>query len=349
MIVLSAVASALVVAFLALPLRSRLQAAVDRLLYGERRRPLTVASRVGDSMRGGLADSLDELGEALRLPYVGVDVDAVVVRPAGSRPVRSPTCPCTAPHWWSAFGRERRRLPPADQRVLTLMSGPFSTAVRATRLVGQLQHSRERLVVTREEERRRLRRELHDGLGPLLTGVALSADAAANLAGRAAEAAAARLTAVRRDSRSAILEVRRIVDNLGSPALDELGLLQALRLRAAQTTRRSDGSALTAVVEAGSDLPPLPAAVELAAYRIATEALTNAVRHSAASTVVLRVGCDDALHCEVLDNGIDNGPWQPGVGIVGMQERAAELGGTCEVGPGPSGGHVRLSLPVVVA
>ena len=139
------------------------------------------------------------------------------------------------------------------------------------------------------------------------------------------------------------------MDDLGSPALDELGLLQALRLRAAQTTRRSDGSALTAVVEAGSELPPLPAAVELAAYRIATEALTNAVRHSTASTVLVRLGCDDTLHCEVLDDGIDTGQWQPGVGIAGMRERAAELGGSCEVGSGPDGGHVRVSLPVVVA
>ena len=348
-IVLSGVASALLVALLALPLRSRLQAAVDRLFYGERRSPLTVASRVGRSMQGGLADTLAELGEALRLPYVGVHVDDVVLASGGELAGPSASMPLDGATLVVGLRSGEKRLAPADRRVLALMSGPLSTAVRATSLLEDLQLSRERLVVAREEERRRLRRELHDGLGPLLTGVALSADAASNLAGPPSEALQERLTAVRRDSRSAILEVRRIVDNLGSPALDELGLLQALRLRAAQTTRRSDGSALTAVVEAGSDLPPLPAAVELAAYRIATEALTNAVRHSAASTVVLRVGCDDALHCEVLDNGIDNGPWQPGVGIVGMRERAAELGGTCEVGPGPSGGHVRLSLPVVVA
>ena len=347
-IVLSGVASALLVALLALPLRSRLQAAVDRLLYGERGNPLRVASRVGRSMQGGLSDTLSELGEALRLPYVGVHVDDVVLASGGELSGPAASTPLDGATLVVGLRSGESRLAPADQRVLALLSGPLSTAVRATSLLEDLQLSRERLVVAREEERRRLRRELHDGLGPLLTGVALSADAASNLAGPSSEALQERLNFVRRDSRSAILEVRRIVDNLGSPALDELGLLQALRLRAAQTTRRSDGSALTAVVEAGPDLPPLPAAVELAAYRIATEALTNAVRHSTASTVVVRVCCNDALHCEVLDDGIDTGRWQPGVGIVGMQERAAELGGTCEVGPGPGGGHVRLSLPVVV-
>ena len=193
----------------------------------------------------------------------------------------------------------------------------MATALHATRLLEQLQLSRGRLVSAQEQERRRLRRDLHDGLGPLLTGVALSADTASNLAGHAGDPALQdRLSAVRRDSRSAILEVRRIVDNLGTSALDELGLLQALRLRAAQTTRRSDGSSLTTLVEAECDLPTLPGAVELAAYRIATEALTNAVRHSNATVVVLRLGCDGDLHCEVVDNGTETGSWRPGPGSL---------------------------------
>jgi signal transduction histidine kinase len=241
-----------------------------------------------------------------------------------------------------------RRLGPADERVLALLSGPLSTAVHATVLVEELQRSREHLVVAREHERRRLRRELHDGLGPLLTGVALSADTAANLAGGAPEdALRQRLSAVRSGARSAIEEVRRIVDDLGSPALDQLGLVEALRSRADQLHHRSDGQPLRTTVEATA-LPPVPSAVEQAVYRIATEALTNVVRHSRASSAVVRLCCDDAgLHCEVLDDGDSTGPWRPGVGIAGMHQRVAELGGSCDVGPGPRGGHVRVCLPTV--
>jgi signal transduction histidine kinase len=155
-----------------------------------------------------------------------------------------------------------------------------------------------------------------------------------------------RLDAVRSDSRSAIREVRRIVDNLGSPALDELGLGEALRIRAARTTRRADGSDLLVTVDIPEDLPRMPAAVELAAYRIATEALTNVVRHSSARSVRLRLVCEEELRFEVLDDGAVNGSWPAGVGISSMRERAAELGGRCDVGSGPDGGHVRVFLPV---
>jgi two-component system, NarL family, sensor kinase len=204
--------------------------------------------------------------------------------------------------------------------------------------------------VAREDERRRLRRDLHDGLGPLLTGVALSADTASNLATGLPEGdLQRRLTSIRSDTRSAIHEVRRIVDNLGSPALDELGLVEALRIRADQVHQRADGAPLRATVEA-TGAPALPPAVEQAVYRIATEALTNVVRHSSASRVLVRVGADDAaVHCEVLDDGGSTPAWRPGVGIAGMRERVAQLGGTCEVGPGPHGGEVRVCLPRVLA
>jgi two-component system, NarL family, sensor kinase len=124
--------------------------------------------------------------------------------------------------------------------------------------------------------------------------------------------------------------------------------VEALRIRADQVSRRSDGAALRTVVEAG-DLPHLPPAVEQAAYRIATEALTNVIRHSRATSVIVRLGADEAgLHCDVLDDGGRTTPWRPGVGIAGMRERVAQLGGTCEVGTGPRGGEVRVCLPIAV-
>jgi signal transduction histidine kinase len=121
----------------------------------------------------------------------------------------------------------------------------------------------------------------------------------------------------------------------------------ALEARAARTRTRADGTPIRAVVEAPGDLPPLPAAIEVAAYRIATEAMTNAVRHSDAGRVVVRLGCDDALTVEVEDDGSASGPWIAGIGISGMRERVAELGGRCSVGPFPSGGSVRVTLPLV--
>ena len=349
-VVLSGVASALVVALLALPLRSRLQTAVDQLLYGERGDPLKVASRVGRSLGAGLPETLDEIRMALRLPYVGVLVDGMPLATGGVLDGPSADLHLEGGTLVVGLRRGETRLDPADARLLGLLSGPLSTAVRATTLLEQLQLSRERLVVAREEERRRLRRELHDGLGPLLTGIALSADTAANLAGGEPDPALQeKLSAVRSDTRSAIQEVRRIVDNLGSPALDSLGLVEALRIRADLVNRRSDGAALRTVIEA-DELAPLPPAVEQAVYRIATEALTNVVRHSRATSVVVRLGADEAgLHCDVLDDGGRTADWRAGVGIAGMRERVAELGGSCEVGSGERGGEVRVCLPMALA
>ncbi|MFC4948114.1 sensor histidine kinase [Pseudonocardia sp. GCM10023141] len=346
-LVLSGVASALIVALAALPLRALLQRTVDRMLYGERRDPLRVASRVGGRLGVGLAGTLDEIRESLHLPWVEVRVGDEVAAASG-RPV-----PATASIPIIDDGRlivglrsGEKRLSARDKRILHLLAGPLATAVQATLLSHDLQASRERLVNAREEERHRLRRDLHDGLGPLLTGVAMTADAAANLAVRAPEGAIALLAELRADTRVAIGEIRRIIDDLRPPALDELGLVGALQARAARTRTRTDGAPLHASVDAPHEPPLLPPAIEVAAYRIATEALTNAARHSDARTVVVRLACTDALTVEVLDDGSTDGEWTVGLGLTGMRERAAELGGHCVAGPTGSGGRVLVSLPL---
>ncbi len=346
---LSGVASALVVSLLAFPLRARLQRSVERLLYGERD-PLRVASRVGERLTD-LAGSLDEVRTAMRLPWVAVSVGSETVAAAGTAPGHSVRRPLgDGAELVIGLRRGELVLAPADERVFDLLAGPLAVAVHATLTSRALQLSRERLVAAREEERLRLRRDLHDGLGPLLTGVALAADAAANLQLAAPDQAATLLRGVRTDTRTAIAEVRRAVDDLRPPALDELGLTAALEIRAAQTVRRADGQPLQVTVEAVT-LGQLPAAIEVAAYRIATEALNNVVRHSTATSVLLHLRLDDDLIVEILDDGAlaTHGAWRPGVGITGMRERAAELGGSCDIGPASHGGAVRACLPLVHA
>ena len=293
------------------------------------------------------------LREALRLPYLSIERDG---RTGASDGVRSGLLVTESLiYGGEAVGtlvvglREgERRLAEADRRVLRLLAAPLAVAVHAVTVSEELQRSRELIVEAREEERRHLRRELHDGLGPTLTGIAFAADAAANQVSdpqRTTEL----LTALRRDTRAALADVRRVVDDLRPPALDELGLLGALRERADQLSWRSDGGAIRVRVDAPEQVPALPAAVEVAAYRIATEALTNIARHSGADAAVLRLRCEGPLEICVTDDGPPLGDWLPGVGLRAMRDRAVELGGSFSAGPTAAGGVVRASLPVGAA
>jgi signal transduction histidine kinase len=348
----SAVAT-LVVALLVAPVLPRLQRLVDRALYGDRGDPARVVSRVGEQLAGsGLAGVVTAIRAALRVPYVAVTTPGGPLAEDGTAPDQVAVVPLE--YGGAAVGELRVGVRPgegdlgaADRSVLGLVAAPLAVAVHATLLSAQLQASRERIVAAQEEERRRLRRDLHDGLGPTLTGVALTADAATNLLDTDPDRTRSLLAAIRADVRTAITDIRRLVENLRPPALDELGLLGALRQRAEHLVWRSDGAALQVHLDVPDQLPTLPAAVEVAAYRIATEALTNVVRHSGASSAVLRLRCAEDLEVEIVDDGPPNGPWQPGVGLHAMRERAAELGGQLDAGPSPAGGRVHVSLPLV--
>ncbi len=345
-LVLSGVASALLVAMLALPLRARLQTAVERVLYGNRGDPARVAAEVGGALQD-LSAGLVAVRASLRLPYVAIrDGENHILGSSGNPGKEVVELPLGGRATLEVGLRVgERRLSAADAGVLAMLSGPLAVAVSATCAARDVQLAREELVTAREEERRRLRRDLHDGLGTLLTGVVLSADAAANTAASQPSESAALLATVRTDLRTAVNEVRRLVDDLRPVAVDDLGLVAALEVRAAQAVRRADGAPLEVRVETDLD-GPLPAALEVAAYRIATEALTNIVRHSTATRARIRVGVrGGALEVEVLDDGSMQ-LWGSGVGTDSMRERAEELGGTCERGPGPSGGHVRAVIPI---
>lgn len=353
--------SAAVTVFVALiiaPVLPRLQVLVDRALYGDRHDPARVASRVGEQLSAGLPGVVAAIRSALRLPYAALTVDGRLIADGHGLAAGS-VVPLELSYGGEVVGTlevgvrsGESGLSSADRSVLGLVAVPLAVAVHATRLSAELQSSREKLVSAREEERRRIRRDLHDGLGPTLTGVAFSADAAANLitTDKALSADASRavelLARLRADTRSAIADVRRLVDDLRPPALDELGLLGALQQRADQMSIRADGTAIRVVISA-SGLPTLPAALEVAAYRIATEALTNVVRHARATSAVLTLRCGNELEIEITDDGPPTGPWHRGVGLQAMQERAAELGGTFQAGPTPTGGQVQAHFPLL--
>jgi two-component system NarL family sensor kinase len=293
------------------PLRSRLQRGVDQLLYGQRSDPIGVIARLGARLEGAsgpqqvLPTLVETVARTLKLPYAAItlDGDSDSVAPAASHgqlvgdPLRLPLVYQGQPVGQLLLGPRTpgEAFTPADLRLFESLAHQAGVAAYAVRLSTDLQRSRERLVSAREEERRRLRRDLHDGLGPALAGVAFGIQAARNLLGQDPARADALLDQALADTHHSVADIRRLVYDLRPPALDELGLVAALREQAAHfgaptTGPPGDGTGLQVRVEAPEELPPLPAAVEVASYRIALEGLTNVARHAAATSCILRLG-----------------------------------------------------------
>jgi len=350
------------------PLRARLQRGVNRLMYGERDDPYAVLSRLGSRLESTVAPGAvlpavaGTVKEALKLPYVAIQLR----RREGFETAATAGDPGEdALHLPLVYGGEtvgRLVLGPrageggfaeAERRLLEDLAHQIGVAAHAAlmtdeavRLSADLQRSRERLVTAREEERRRLRRDLHDGLGPQLAGLTMTAEAARDLVSTDPGRAEELLNSLVERAQTAVSDVRHLVYALRPPALDSLGLLGALW---AHAEHHNDGGVRVSV-EAPEQLPPLPAAVEVAAYRIVLEAINNAERHAAARTCVVRVVLDEpagALHVEVADDGRGIKEARgTGVGLSSMRERAAELGGWCKVEAPASGGtRVRAFLP----
>jgi signal transduction histidine kinase len=237
----------------------------------------------------------------------------------------------------------------ADISAITDHARHAGVAARTIRLNADLQQARERLVLAREEERRRLRRDLHDGIGPALVGMSMQIGAAGTMLRDGDTTGTAQLLAtVERELGECTAEVRTLVRNLRPPALDERGLLGAIQEQISHLTGHDVGPAVTIKVP-GDNLAGLPAAVEVAALRITVEAVANAVRHSGASSCTAALSrTREGLLIEVEDDGEGVDPSAPaGAGITSMNERAAELGGTCEVrGTGGRGTIVHAVLPV---
>lgn len=370
---------------------------VDRLYYGDRAQPYQVLRTLAGRVRQVVdperlpAVLCGTVAEELRLPGVALSVTTR----AGPRPLAAvgrtdgPGRSFALVHRGTTIGeltvglREgEERLEAGDVDILRSLADQVSPAVASLRLQEDLQASREQIVAAREEERRWLRRDIHDGLGPALAGLRLRVDNAASAAGSADPGAAGdareageagrvrggaaactgadvarALVGISEDLAMAIKEVRRITDRLGPAPLGEFGLARAVQQLA--LTFSGAGLAVTAALTP-DPLPALPAAVEVAVYRITAEALNNVLHHARAgrAEVVVRVD-DETLTLTVQDDGVGyrradgddsrapSGGEGNGVGIRSMADRAAEIGGSCTIGPLPleHGTRVRAVLP----
>lgn len=230
-----------------------------------------------------------------------------------------------------------------DHKSVALIAQHLGGPAYVVRMTRDLQHARERLVLTREEERRRLRRNLHEAVGPTLTTIALKMGALRERV-RVDPSSDALVTELREQVRDVVTQIRHVIYDLRPPALEELGLLTTIREQAQQFS----SGGLQVTVQAPDFLPPLPAAVEVAAYRIVQEAMSNIAVHSRASRCTVRLRINAELHIDVIDNGIGVPErLQAGVGISSMRERVGELGGVCAFLSAPGGGtHVSVRLPL---
>jgi signal transduction histidine kinase len=345
------------------PLRDRVQRRVDRLFYGDRGAPYEALARLGRRVEeaAGTETALNSvvrtIADSLRLPYAALELRlGDGWRPAaayGVVPAEVVAFPLTSQR--ETVGRllvgtraRGERLGHDDERLLADLARQAGPATHAVALRRALEESRAGLVTAREEERRRLRRDLHDGLGPTLAGLTLGLDTA-----RARSAGLSELQELlgrlKAETQRAVTDVRRIVYGLRPPALDELGLAGSLREEVGRL--RLEAPALAVTLDApGDGLADLPAAVEVACYRIVTEALTNVARHAHATRCWVRIQLDQLAHgleVNVRDDGVGLPEgWRAGVGIASMRERVTELGGDLVIEPClPHGTTITARLP----
>ena len=349
-----------VIAVLFQPLRGGLQSAVNRRLFGERDDPARVLTRLTDQLEAHAGESLLDtlvgtVAVSLRLPYVAIRLPAqkggfAVAAQVGKRPTHVETFPLL--HQQDAIGELEvglrspgEALSTADHQLLGSIALLTAATVRTIQLTDEVQEARVRTVSAREEERRRLRRDLHDGLGPMLAGQGLKLGAARQLLRTKPEVAERLLDEVISQSENTVTEVRRLVYALRPPTLDEFGLVQAIREHV-EALRM--GIPLKITLNAPDDLPDIPAAVEVAAFRVFQEALNNVVRHAQAQECIITIQVGDSMEISIQDDGVGlAADRSSGVGLVSMRERAAEVGGVCRMES--RSGHgvcVRLSLPL---
>jgi signal transduction histidine kinase len=324
------------------PARDRIQGLIDRVLYGERGDPWSALRRLGDSagveaslvpdvlaaLAGGLhltsARIEDRTGRELAAWGAGTtDAYAVPLTLGGEQVGLIRLGP----------RRGESTLGTADLRLLDAVAPLVAAVLRSAA-------EQTRVLEATNSERGRLRQDLHDGLGPSLTGIGLGLEALQSRA-TADKDLVARL---RVEVSAALEEIRRIIDNLRPSALDDHGLVGALQRRVDQV---SGPAGLEVRLDAPDALPDVPPQVELAAFRIADEALTNVVRHAGARHCTVRVSADGGFHLVIADDGRGVGSGRPeGLGLASMRERAERLGGRFTMTALTPGTEVRVELPL---
>lgn len=350
-----------VIAVLFDPLRGRLQTLVNRRLFGERDDPAGVLTRLTNQLEAAtsghalLVGLIETIAASLKLPYVALWLynETGELQPAaqtGTQPPQIESLPLL--HQQETVGRldvgqrsPGEALSAGDQQLLAAIARLTATTARTIQLTNQVQEARVRTVSAREEERRRLRRDLHDGLGPVLAGQGLKLAAARQLLRDKPDVAERLLDEVMNQSEKTVTEVRRLVYALRPPTLDEFGLVEAIREHVANVGATT---VLPITVDAPETLPEIPAAIEVAAFRIVQEALNNVIRHAQARRCTIVLSMDNALQIIIQDDGVGlPATTRSGVGLQSMRERATEVGGVCTIATAPEGGViVRLALPL---
>ena len=342
------------------PLHDRGQRRVDRLFYGDRGVPYEALARLGRRVEEAadpetaLSSVVKTIADSLRLPYAALELRlGDGWSPAAAYGEASPQVVAFA----LTFQREtvgrllvgtrsrNEQLGPDDERLLADLARQAGPAAHAVALRRALDVSRAGLVTAREEERRRLRRDLHDGLGPTLAGLTLGLDTAKARSASQPELQEL-LGKLKAETQRAVADVRRIVYGLRPPTLDEFGLVGSLREEVGRL--QYEAPSLTISLDApAEDLADLPAAVEVACYRIVTEALTNVTRHAHATHCSVRLRLNHGLDVNICDDGVGLPEgWRAGVGIASMRERVTELGGDLVIEPSlPHGTRINAHLP----
>ena len=349
-----------VIAVLFQPLRGWLQKGVNRFLYGRRDEPYQVLAQLGSRLAAIQATEailpaiIATARDTLHIPYVAIhlnrnsrtdEVDFSVGKAA--EPITTIPLQYQGVRVGELTASPRSgedTLSPADQRLLSDFTRQAEIAIYAVQLAQDLQRSREEIVTAREEERRRLRRDLHDGLGPSLATISLQSETVRSILRTQPEEAEALLDELTVQAQTTMQEVRRLIHALRPPVLDDLGLVQGLHALAASFSQ----SGVSIAVQSEDSLPVLPAAYEVAIYRIVQEALANVVKHSQARTCIVRLACDKAICLEIQDDGIGIPKGRiSGIGLHSLRERAEELGGTCMITANSDQGTlIQVSLPL---
>lgn len=348
-----------IVAIFFQPLRTKIQHSVNTLVYGDREDPYKILSSLTERLELTMTNSsvlltvVEEVAKALKLPFAAIDIE---IEGQFER--------------YATFGKEvqvrsefpltlkgerigilivgarslQETLPPDKVYLLTDLLRQVTMAVQTVRISSELKRSRIKLVSFREEERRRLRRDLHDGLGASLASISLKMDTLV-YKNDVDLVVKNRLIELQEDLRSAIAGIRQLVYNLRPPALDELGLIFALD----ELCRQYDGSSIKVSLEASKIDFPLHAAIEVAAYRIIQEAVTNAGKHSKGSTCKVTLGIEDSnVMIRIIDDGVgllDNR--KNGIGLHSMRERAVEVDGQFLIKNGHDKGlTIEVRLPM---